>query len=106
MQRNVDNEELLREESVESHFIGNDCGNERKWNEIEIREEKRGGGRLGGTDRGSRVRKNPEIGRKKGEKMEEESEKSVANQRFCFFKSLLGMQKLAVGNKKPEFRAQ
>lgn len=27
----------LEEESAESHFIGNDCGNERKWNEIEIR---------------------------------------------------------------------
>lgn len=42
----------------ESHFIGNDCGNERKWDEIEIRP---GGGEDG------RVTENPEIGGKKGE---------------------------------------
>lgn len=44
------------EESAESHFIGNGCGNERKWDEIEMRP---------GGERNGRVGGNPEIGRKK-----------------------------------------
>ena len=28
---------FLQARGEESHFIGNDCGNERKWDEIEIR---------------------------------------------------------------------
>lgn len=28
---------FLQAQGEESHFIGNDCGNERKWDEIEIR---------------------------------------------------------------------
>lgn len=49
---------FLQAWAEESHFIGNDCGNERKWDEIEIRP---GGGEDG------RVTENPEIGGKKGE---------------------------------------